>query len=134
MFAERLNAILDKRQMKQVDLCRLSGLSSAQVTYLVNGRTKDPSLTTATKIANALDVSLDYLAGRDGYAPKPFPAADPCGEALSADEETLVSTFRSVTVHGKKAMLTNAKAVGEDYLPKSDNPDLAAPLTTKAAS
>lgn len=134
MFAERLNGILDKRKMKQVDLCRLSGLSSAQVTYLVNGRTKDPSLTTATKIANALDVSLDYLAGRDGYAPSPLAAGEPCGESLSPDEESLVSTYRSVTSHGKKAMMTNAKAVGEEYRPKSDTPDLAEPLTAKAAS
>lgn len=77
----------------------------------------------AWEFADALGCTLDEVGGRE------FP-----GESLSADEETLVSTFRSVTVHGKKAMLTNAKAVGEDYLPKSDNPDLAAPLTTKAAS
>lgn len=77
----------------------------------------------AWEFADALGCTLDEVGGRE------FP-----GESLSADEETLVSTFRSVTVHGKKAMLTNAKAVGEDYLPKSDSPDLAAPLTTKAAS
>lgn len=128
MFAERLNEILEKREMKQADLCRLSGLSSAQVTYLISGRTKDPSLTTATKVANALDVSLDYLAGRDGYAPKPFPADEFPGETLTTDEESLVSTFRSVTVHGKKAMLTNAKAVGEDYRPKSDTSEMAEEL------
>lgn len=130
-FTERL-AELTAERGSMARLSEVTGLSTGLLSNYKNGT--DPSLKNAVKIANALDVSLDYLAGRDGYAPKPFPAANPCGESLSADEETLVSTFRSVTVHGKKAMLTNAKAVGEDYLPKSDNPDLAAPLTTKAAS
>lgn len=64
-FQDRLNRVLNERNMKQVDLCRASGLSSAQVTHLVNGRTKDPTLHTAIKIADALNVSLDYLAGRE---------------------------------------------------------------------
>lgn len=63
-FYERLSALMDERGLKQVDFCKLTGLSSAQVNHLVNGRTKDPKLSTAIKVADALGVSLDYLAGR----------------------------------------------------------------------
>lgn len=77
----------------------------------------------AWEFADALGCTLDELGGREF-----------CGESLSPDEESLVSTYRSVTSHGKKAMMTNARAVGEEYRPKSDNPDLAEPLTAKAAS
>lgn len=73
-FKDRLNQLLVERNMKQADLCRASGLSSAQVTHLVSGRTKDPALHTAIKIADALDVSLDYLAENSG--PEPTPPLD----------------------------------------------------------
>lgn len=70
-FHERLVAIMDARGLKQVDICELTGLSSAQANHLVNGRTKDPKLSTAIKIADALGVSLDYLAGRSSPPPPP---------------------------------------------------------------
>ncbi|MBR3690575.1 MAG: helix-turn-helix transcriptional regulator [Eggerthellaceae bacterium] len=43
---------------------------------------------------------------------------------LSKDEERIIDTYRSVTVHGKKAMLSNTKAVRADYMPKSDEADV----------
>lgn len=70
-FHERLVAIMDERGLKQVDICELTGLSSAQANHLVNGRTKDPKLSTAIKLADALGVSLDYLAGRSSPPPPP---------------------------------------------------------------
>lgn len=130
-FTERL-AELTAPRGTMARLSETTGLSTGLLSNYKNGT--DPSLKNAVKIANALDVSLDYLAGRDGYAPSPLAAGEPCGESLSPDEESLVSTYRSVTSHGKKAMMTNAKAVGEEYRPKSDTPDLAEPLTAKAAS
>lgn len=130
-FTERL-AELTAPRGTMARLSETTGLSTGLLSNYKNGT--DPSLKNAVKIANALDVSLDYLAGRDGYAPSPLAAGEPCGESLSPDEESLVSTYRSVTSHGKKAMMTNARAVGEEYRPKSDNPDLAEPLTAKAAS
>ena len=53
-FHERLVAIMDARGLKQVDICELTGLSSAQANHLVNGRTKDPKLSTAIRIAAEL--------------------------------------------------------------------------------
>ncbi len=70
-FHDRLMLIMDQRGLKQVDICRLTGLSSAQVNHLVNGKTKDPKLSTAVMVADALDVSLDYLAGRNNSSPPP---------------------------------------------------------------
>lgn len=52
----------------------------------------------------------------------------------SAPTRRPVSTFRSVTSHGKKTMPSNAKDMGEEYLSKSDSPEMAASLTTRAAS
>lgn len=95
-FTERLNHVLNEKGMKQADLCRATGLSSAQVTHLVTGRTKDPTLPTAVKIADALDVSLDYLAGGN----------EPCG-VLSLDAETqrLVDGFSQLNRDGRMVVL-----------------------------
>lgn len=127
-FTERLAELTSERG-SMARLSESTGLSTGLLSNYKNGT--DPSLKNAVKIANALGVSLDYLAGRDGYSPSPLPAPETGGNPLSADEETLVSTFRSVTVHGKKAMLTNAKAVGEEYLPKSDSPEVAETMTAR---
>lgn len=86
-FHERLQRILDSRDLKQVNLVELTGLSSAQINHLVSGRTKDPKLDTVVKVANALDVSLDYLAGRrEDPAPR-----------LTREESVLISDYRDCT-------------------------------------
>lgn len=86
-FHERLQAILDLKDLKQVSLVELTGLSSAQINHLVSGRTKDPKFSTVVRIADALDVSLDYLAGR---------REDPA-HRLSRDEAVLISDYRDCT-------------------------------------
>ena len=86
-FHERLQSILDSKNLKQVSLVELTGLSSAQINHLVSGRTKDPKFSTVVRIADALDISLDYLAGRrEDVAPR-----------LTRDESVLLSDYRDCT-------------------------------------
>lgn len=66
-LADRIVYALEKREMSQADLARKSGLSTAVVAQIVTGKTKDPQLTTVVKIATALGVSLNYLAGLTDY-------------------------------------------------------------------
>ena len=61
---ERIRAAMKAKGLKQVDLCNLTGEPSSKISQLTNGRVKDPRLSTVVKLADALDVSLDYLAGR----------------------------------------------------------------------
>lgn len=63
LLANRIQQAMDERGMTQADLARKSGLSTALVAQIVTGKTKDPRLLSVIKIAQALDVSLDYLAG-----------------------------------------------------------------------
>lgn len=64
-FGEILQKEMNKRNMTQADLCKLSGLKSGHISpYLNKKKDRDPQLSTVAKIASALDVSLDYLAGR----------------------------------------------------------------------
>lgn len=103
-FQERLNSSLEARGWRQSDLCKASGLSSAQATHLMNGRTKEPTLSTAAKIAEALDVSLDYLAGRTD---NPAGICDEELEELRIDAETraMLRGFSSLPPDGRDSIM-----------------------------
>ena len=66
-LASRINEAMEKRDMTQADLARKSGLTTANIAYLVNGKTKDPRLSSVIAIAKALDVSLNYLVGKEAW-------------------------------------------------------------------
>lgn len=102
IFTERLNLVMDERGWRQADLCKASGLTSSQVAYIVNGKTKDPTVTTAARIAKALNVSLDYLAGL-----KDDPVIERHSTAPVMDIETvrLVEDFESLPEEGRGAIL-----------------------------
>lgn len=115
-FHERLLSIMDSRGLKQVDLCELTGLSSAQANHLVNGRTKDPKLSTALTIADALGVSLDYLAGRE--APQPPPAySDARQRRMNAAYEQMADEDKDSASASVVAMWEAKRARGEGAVP-----------------
>lgn len=62
-LAERIQKVMDVRGITQADLARMTGITTSNIAYIVNGKTKDPRLQSVLAIAEALDVSLDYLAG-----------------------------------------------------------------------
>ena len=62
---ERIRFALELRNMSQADLARATGMSTALIAQICSGTTKDPRLGSVLKIAAALDVSLDFLAGRN---------------------------------------------------------------------
>ena len=114
-FHERLVAIMDARGLKQVDICELTGLSSAQANHLVNGRTKDPKLSTAIKIADALGVSLDYLAGR--ASPPPPPAySDARQQRMNDAYEQLDEQTKDITSSLVVSALETTRARGEETI------------------
>ena len=63
-LAERIQYAMNKRGMTQADLARATGIGTSNIAHIVTGRTKDPRVSNVLKIARALGVSLDYLAGR----------------------------------------------------------------------
>lgn len=61
-FAERVKVELKRFKWGAYDLARATGLSPQGIDRLLKGE-REPSLATAAKIAQALSVSLDVLAG-----------------------------------------------------------------------
>lgn len=67
-LAELIQYAMDKRDISQADLARKTGLSTAVVSQIVSGKTKNPTFEKVLKISSALNVPLDYLAGRIHYS------------------------------------------------------------------
>ena len=71
VFPERLRAARDKRGLNQDDLAKRAGLQSSAISHFETG-TRKPSFDNLRRLADALDVTTDYLLGRvkeiDGLA------------------------------------------------------------------
>ena len=62
-FPERLRAARESKGLSQTDLAKRAGFQPSAICHFENGR-RTPSLDSLRKLADALSVSLDYLAGR----------------------------------------------------------------------
>ena len=82
-FGQQMLKALDMRGMTRADLCRLTGLKSGHLAPYVKDPDRDPRLSTAVKVARALGVSLEYLAGIEEPSARPS-YADPGQAELNA--------------------------------------------------
>lgn len=67
-FSENLKQLLAGKEMKQADLCRMTGIQSSLMSDYLSGK-KSPALSNSMSMAAALGVSLDELAGRKKEKP-----------------------------------------------------------------
>ena len=65
-YSIRLIQLLDEKQMTQRDLSLKSNVTEATISNYINAK-QLPKLGVVEKIADALDVSVDYLLGRSEY-------------------------------------------------------------------
>lgn len=80
-LGERIALKREEKGFSQRELARIAGLSHAQVSDLERGRRRTAGLDVAKKIARALGVSIDWLAGNleadDKVADRPVPKVRP---------------------------------------------------------
>jgi transcriptional regulator with XRE-family HTH domain len=62
MFAQTLRRLMKERGVTQQKLARAVGIARATLGYYVCGE-RDPTISTVARIADYLDVSIDYLVG-----------------------------------------------------------------------
>jgi transcriptional regulator with XRE-family HTH domain len=71
IFPERLRSARDRRGLNQGDLAKRSGLQASAISHFETG-TRKPSFDNLRRLADALDVTTDFLLGRvkdlDGLA------------------------------------------------------------------
>ncbi len=64
MLAENIKRIRKKKGLTQEKLARLADISNNTLVKIEMGMAKEPTITTVTKIADALGISIDDLVGR----------------------------------------------------------------------
>lgn len=64
MLAENIKKIRKSKGFTQEKLARLADISNNTLVKIEMGMAKEPTITTMTKIADALDVSIDEIVGR----------------------------------------------------------------------
>ena len=64
MLAQNIRKLRLKRRLSQEKLARLADISNATLIKIEAGTAKEPTITTITRIASALEVSIDELVGR----------------------------------------------------------------------
>lgn len=64
MLAQNIRKLRLRNCLSQEKLSRLADISTATLVKIEAGIAKEPTITTITKIADALDVSIDMLVGR----------------------------------------------------------------------
>lgn len=68
MLAENIKKIRKRKGFTQEKLARLANISNNTLVKIEMGMAKEPTITTMTKIADALDVSIDVLVGRKKFS------------------------------------------------------------------
>lgn len=81
-FKDNLKQLLIEKDMKQADLCRLSHIQTSLMSEYISGK-KSPTIGNAIQIADALDISLDTLAGREERVRYSEPIAGVCAARLN---------------------------------------------------
>jgi transcriptional regulator with XRE-family HTH domain len=97
LFGKRVKSLRDHRHWSQVDLATRSKVPAVMISHFETGARQSASADTLTKLANALNVSIDYLIGRTD---KPELATSPKVEAvlrkLEKASDSTISTVLAV--------------------------------------
>lgn len=64
MLAANIRKLRKTRELSQEKLARLADISTVTLVKIEAGVAKEPTITTVTKIADALGVSIDELVGK----------------------------------------------------------------------
>ncbi|MBI1393904.1 MAG: helix-turn-helix domain-containing protein [Alphaproteobacteria bacterium] len=110
MFKERLKAARDLRGLSQGELAERSGLPPSSIGHFETGSRK-PSFDTLRKLANALEVTTDYLLGRTDN-----PALAESGDPLYRDVGNLTARDRELAKDFLKMLAerSQVKKKGDD--------------------
>lgn len=94
IIKERLVSVLHNRDWSVSDLADKCDIPLDTLKNVYYGRSDNPKLETLIAIADALDVSIDFLVGRTNYA---------------KDEMEILKNYRKSSSHGKQFILSMSK-------------------------
>ncbi len=112
----RICEVMQAKGLQQSDLYD-DVKDSAKISLIVNGKVKDPRISTLCTIAEKLDVSLDYLAGRTDN-PSGMTDEELAQLKIDAEARALLRGFELLPPEGKETV----QEMVDFQLSKSRNP------------
>ena len=103
-FADRLLEAMDARGIDRRELCARTGLKSANITDYISHPERSPRLSSAFLIADALDVSIDWLAGRDGFSMDGNDFGRGCPECPDGDSKRVCNRYAALPRQGRESV------------------------------
>ena len=95
-LAKRIKIIKKQNHLTNAELADLAGLPLSNVSKLLAGISKQPTIDTVAKIASALNISIDYLVyGKNTQV----------NQTQSTDEYQLITSYRSLNESGKNEII-----------------------------
>lgn len=108
-FGRRLKSVRETRGLSQSDLAEEAGLPALMISHFETGARPSASAATLVKLANALEISIDYLLGRSDDP-------SPVGGRVGALLRTLSENASKDTI---EAVVTMAEAMAKKDRKKS---------------
>ena len=105
MFANKLRELRNEKNISQFQLANIIHATQTQISKWENGAI-EPSLTQLQQLANALEVSTDYLLGRENDIGLVEVKTD-----LTTDEQELINLYRKLSFGDKNQLLGFAKGL-----------------------
>lgn len=106
-FGKNLKCLLIEKHLKQADLCRMTGIQTSLMSEYIGGK-KSPTIGNAILMADALDISLDTLVGRNEPVDYSVPISSPYVSELNDSVNDLTETERTFVlsvIHSMKKYL-----------------------------
>lgn len=100
----RLREARDRRTLTQAELAQRAGLQTSAISHFESGR-RNPSFDNIRRLADALDVTTDYLLGRDDELKAMGPTVDRLFrdiEQMSSSDLDTLSSFAQVLAQKNK--------------------------------
>lgn len=113
-FGQRLKAVLDARNMKPADLCKQLDWNTGVLSQYIRDQNRSPKLSTACKVSEVLDVSLDYFAGLIDE-PRPIRRDEDGNPVFSDEERALIGLYRDTDERGQRTVMRAAQGAAEDF-------------------
>jgi transcriptional regulator with XRE-family HTH domain len=97
LMISRIKEIKKQKGFSNETLAAQSGIPKGTLAKILGSETKDPQISSIIKLANALDVSADYLVFGEVHRP---------ANELSPVEARLIGDFRSMNDEGQEKVVS----------------------------
>lgn len=68
LLGQRVKTLREQRRWRQEELAKATGMTQPAISRIESGEVTQPRLSVLHRLAKALDVTVDYLAGANGQA------------------------------------------------------------------